>query len=139
MTLSPKLQDKRHPCSAFDWSVPVDNDPSRKSEFHRAAKTQLKALASHFGWPASAYDLRSNLAGMAVSGEITLHHDHIYISVSQCIIGAGTGILIRSCKGRKDFSGGPNTYAPLELLDDVRAFAQRILAIIPHAQDGGAA
>lgn len=137
MTFSANL--KRHPCSTFDWSVPVRDDPSRKSAFHRAAKTQLKALARHFGWPDGAYDLRSNLAGIAVSGEITLHHDHIYISVSQCRLGAGTGILIRSCKGQKDFAGGRNTYAPLELLDDVRAFAQRILAFIPPAQNGGAA
>lgn len=138
MTSTSDLHDKRHPSSTFDWSIPVEGDPARKNAFHRAARTQLKALATHLGWTNSSYDLRSNLAGIAVCGETTLHHDHIYIAVSQCWPGAGTGILIRTCKSRKDFVGGTNCYAPLELLDDVCALARRILPFIPQRHGGGA-
>lgn len=139
MTSRFDLQDKRLPSSTFDWSFPVEGDSARKNAFHHAARTQLKALANHLGWTNCSYDLRSNLAGIAVCGDTTLHHDHIYISVSQCRPGAGTGILIRSCKGLKDFVGGTNAYAPLELLGDVYALARRILPFIPHTHGGGAA
>lgn len=138
MTCS-NLQNNRAPCPSFDWSVPVEGNQSRKAAFHRAARRQLKALTNLIGWPYSAYDLRSNLAGKAVSAEITLHHDHIYISVSQCRPGGDTGILIRTCKGRKDFAGGPNIYAPIGLLDDVLTLSARILPLLPYALSGGAA
>lgn len=139
MTTSDEQRYKRPPSSPFNWSAPVAYDPARKAAFHREARRQLKALARQLGWLDSSYDLRSNPAGIAVSGEITLHHDHIYISVSQCRPGADTGILIRSCKSRKDFVGSPNIFAPLALLDDVREFAARIHSFHPLAQGGGAA
>src|SRR3546814_14054234 len=63
--------------------------------------------------PAS-FDLRSNQGGIAVSGEITLHHEHVYVQVCQPATGADSGILIRSCKGRRDYTGGPNNFAPLD-------------------------
>ena len=44
-------------------------------------------------------------AGTAVSGEITLHGDHLYVQVSQSALGSHSGILFRTCKGRKDYVG----------------------------------
>jgi hypothetical protein len=72
---------------------------------------------------------------IAVSGEITLHHDRVYIQVCQPATGHDSGILIRSCKGRKDYTGGRNHFAPLLLLDDIPALAGRVRAVI--AADGG--
>jgi hypothetical protein len=37
---------------------------------------------------------------------------------------------IRTCKGRKDYTGGPNNFAPLSTLDNIEALAgycQRVL------------
>ena len=63
------------------------------------------------------YDLRSNQAGIAVSGEIILHSDHLYVQVSQLAMGHRSGVLFRNCKGRKDYVGGPNNFASLDLLN----------------------
>jgi hypothetical protein len=127
------------PVSPFDWTRPVEYDENRKKAFHRAARQQLKALAFFCGWPPASFDLRSNMAGIAVSGEVTLHHEAIYISVSQTRLGGDCGILIRSCKGRQDYSGGTNSFAPLDLLDDIPGLADRVARMVPALSLGGLA
>ena len=87
-------------------------------------------LATALGFAPAEYDLRSNQGGIAVSGEITLHHERVYVQVSQPATGADTGILIRTCAGRRDYTGGRNHYAPLSLLDDVPALAARVRAVV---------
>jgi hypothetical protein len=53
---------------------------------------------------------------IAVSGEITLHADRLYVQASQPATGSDTGILFRSCEGRRDYIGGRNNFASLDLL-----------------------
>ncbi|MCP6769212.1 hypothetical protein NL529_30635, partial [Klebsiella pneumoniae] len=77
-------------------------------------------------WEPSTFDVRSNKGGIAVSGEITLHHEKVYVQVSQPFGGGDTGILIRTCNGRRDYTGGPNHFASLALLDDVPTLAARV-------------
>jgi hypothetical protein len=60
----------------FDFLKPVAYDADAKDAFHRNARRQLKLLAAALGLPPAKFDLRSNKAGIAVSGEITLHADH---------------------------------------------------------------
>jgi len=69
-------------------------------------------IATALGLEPGSYDLRSNQAGIAVSGEITL-----YVQVSQSAMGYHSGVLFRTCKGRKDYVGGPNNFASLDLLN----------------------
>jgi hypothetical protein len=113
----------------MDWIRPCAYDDAQKAAFHHTARKRLKALAAVMGWDAESYDLRSNRAGIAVSGEITLHHETVYIQVSQSACGPGCGILIRTCRGRRDHTGGPNHFAPLPLLDDIPMLATRVRAV----------
>jgi hypothetical protein len=53
---------------------------------------------------------------IAVSGEATLHGDRLYVQVSQPATRADTGILFRTCEGRRDYTGGRNNFASLDLL-----------------------
>ena len=76
-----------------------------------------------------SFEIRSNKAGVAVSGEVTLHHDRAYIQVGQFGLSSGHGILIRTCKGRKDYTGGPNHFVALTMLDDIPALAAVVRAI----------
>jgi hypothetical protein len=101
--------------NAFDFRKPVAYDAEAKRLFHSRAKSQLRWIATALGLEPGSHDLRSNQAGIAVSGEITLHGDHLYVQVSQSAMGYHSGILFRTCKGRKDFVGGPNNYASLDL------------------------
>ena len=96
----------------MDWSTPCAYDSERKRRFHAAARARLRRLALLLRLPTGSFDLRSNLGGIAVSGEITLHHEVIYLQVSQPALGSRSGILIRTCRGRRDFTGGPNHFAP---------------------------
>jgi hypothetical protein len=89
-----------------DWYARCAYDPEVKQRFHTAARARLRRLATTLGFPSGSFDLRSNPGGIAVSGEITLHHDDVYIQVCQPATGADSGILIRTCQGRRDYTGG---------------------------------
>lgn len=121
----------------MDWYAPCAYAPGQKRRFHAAARARLRCLARALEFPRGSFNLRSNPGGIAVSGEITLHHERVYVQVSQPATGADTGILIRTCQGRHDHTGGRNHFAPLSLLDDVPALAARVRAVI--AAGGGSA
>ena len=63
---------------------------------------------------------------IAVSGEATLHADQLYVQACQPATGHDTGILFRTCQGRKDYHGGPNNFASLDLLNRPEDLARRI-------------
>lgn len=94
--------------------VQTRTDRSMRDESHQDVKVRIAALAKWFfsdvakklGLKKKDYDLRFNPGGCAVMGEITLHTDAFYAQVS-----AGSycsPFWWRTCKGRKDFTGGRN-------------------------------
>ncbi len=127
----------------FDWTKSCSYDEAQKRRFHATARSRLKQLAAELRLPHGSFEVRSNKGGIAVSGEVTLHHDQAYIQVGQFGLSSGHGILIRTCKSRRDYTGGPNHFAALDLLDDIPALAATVHAItgvghpaksrIPHA------
>ncbi len=112
--------------TTFGFRKPVANDEHAKRLFHSHARSQLRRLATALDLVPGSYDLRSNRAGIAVSGEITLHTEHLYVQASQSAMGNANGILFRTCKGPKDYVGGPNNFASLGLLNSPEELAQRI-------------
>ena len=114
----------------IDWYARCGYDAEVKQRFHTAARVRLRQLAKALSFRPKSFDLRSNLGGIAVSGEITLHHDDVYIQVCQPATGADSGILIRTCQGRRDYTGGRNHFAPLRLLDDTPTFAAQVRAVM---------
>lgn len=119
----------------FQWEKSCSYDDEQKRRFHATARSRLKKLATALQLSLGTYDIRSNKAGIAVSGEITLHHDRVYVQVGQFGLSSGHGILIRTCEGRKDFTGGPNHFLPLSRLDDIPALAAAIHAITGVGRD----
>jgi hypothetical protein len=114
----------------MNWHHPCAYDPDFKETFHRTARARLRALATLMGWQESSFNMRSNRAGVAVSGEVILHQDRVYIQVSQPATGHDSGILIRRCKDRRDYTGERNHFASLSLLDDLPALAGRVNAVL---------
>lgn len=114
---------KREP---FSWEKPTAYNEVLKQHFHTRARRSLKALAVALGLQPGEYDLRSNKAGIAVSGEITLHADWVYVSVTQGHLGNDRGVMFRTVKSRKDYSGGTNHFAPLRQLDTPHRLAEII-------------
>lgn len=116
----------------MNWTQPCAYDDAQKRRFHSTARARLRQLAVALRLAAGSFDLRSNQGGIAVSGEITLHHEEVYIQVSQSALGGNMGILIRTCRGRRDYTGGPNNFAALDLLDDIPALAAIVRRVAPQ-------
>jgi hypothetical protein len=116
----------RTQAAGFDFRKSVSYDPDAKRLFHTNAQRHLRLLATALDLAAGAYDLRSNQGGIAVSGEATLHADRLYVQASQSATGRDTGILFRTCQGRKDYVGGRNHFASLDLLNTPDLLARRI-------------
>jgi hypothetical protein len=81
-----------------------------KARFHQLGKKVLRDVAKRLGLVKGTYDLRSNLSGIACSGEIVLHSETLYIQLSQSALGNSFGFFYRSCRGRKDYTGGCNNW-----------------------------
>jgi len=98
-----------------------------KRAFHRQAANILRQLAVYLGYKDGDFDLRHNQGGIAVSGEITLHSDALYVQFSQSCLGPDMGFMWRTCRGRKDYTGGPNQWMKWESLEDLPAVARTML------------
>jgi hypothetical protein len=119
----------------YDWMTPCMGNLERKKHFHATARARLRQLAAALRFPRGTYDVRSNMGGTAVSGEATLHHDTVYVQVCQSVMGPSRSILIRTCESRRDYTGGANHFAPIDLLDDIPALAQAVRKVL--AANGG--
>ena len=89
-----------------------------KERFHRVAKSVMKKVARDIGLEKGQYDLRSNKGGPAVLGEVTLHADGLYVMMGGSFFSAGDTVMYRTCRDRKDYSGGVNRWATYEELVD---------------------
>lgn len=105
--------------------TPCAYNMEAKKAFHRTAAKYLRRLAKAMALAKGEYDLRSNQGGIAVSGEVILHTDFFYIQVQQSVVG-GSGVLIRRCESRRDYTGGQNHF--VERADLVHT--QRMLTIV---------
>ena len=117
----------------FNFEANTTYDDKAKLRFHNAARKALRQVAIALQLQPGEYDLRSNKAGPAVSGEITLHGESIYIQVSQSCMGPRCGILIRSCNGRRDYTGGHNNFMPLNALHTPSAIAALARKLMPES------
>lgn len=102
----------------------VDYDPQSKTAFHNEAKRALRALANHLGLAPDSYNLRSNKAGPAVSGEVTLHTETLYVQVSLARFSAGREVMFRRCESRQDYTGHRNNYCDIAVILDPPKFEQ---------------
>jgi hypothetical protein len=102
-------------------------DDMDKDQYHRAAKSVLKKVAKELGFTPGSFEIRSNKGGHAVAGEITLHHEKVYIQFNDCM---GGKILYRSCNGLKDYTGGPNNWMTFDALTNMKYFSGQILPLI---------
>ncbi|NDF13658.1 MAG: hypothetical protein EB060_12700 [Proteobacteria bacterium] len=99
-----------------------------------------KFATKHLGLTTDQFEVRSNLGGIAVSGEVTLHtdplpgtHHGIYIQVSQwCASASNSTVLFRTCKSRRDYTGGANNLCNILVFAtdvDMEAFAHTVFRV----------
>ncbi len=97
-----------------------------KAKFHRQARKLATMVAERLGL--TDYDIRFNAGGIAVCGETTLHAENIYIQFSQSV--SGLGFMYRSCKGRTDYTGGPNQWMQWAQLADLDQACQTFAKVM---------
>lgn len=113
-------------------------EPERKKQAHRCMRNTLKALAESMGLKPEQYSVSSNMGGIAVSGEVTLHADNIHLWVQQGCMGGGFEVCYRTCKSRKDYTGGRNNFTGLKSLssnDDLLTLAQKLKMLAEWDKD----
>lgn len=89
----------------------------RKRAFHAAGRRFLNELARELQLPIGSFEVRSNPAGIAVSGEQTLHGEHLYVQLCESpVCGLGVSALYRSRNGRHDYTGGANHFVRMDEL-----------------------
>jgi len=104
----------------------VGYDEPAKRLFHSDARKALKRLADALRLPQGQYDLRSQKGGIAVSGEVTLHSDEVYVQLSLGAMGPGREVMFRKVADRKDYVGDRNHFASVHDLMSPDALAARI-------------
>ena len=67
----------------------------------------LNALAKALGLARGQYEIRWNPGGIGVSGDDRLHAERLNVAMDDNC-GRFGSFYYRSCKGRKDYTGGPN-------------------------------
>ena len=95
---------------AQDTNGYSDQASEAKTAFHAKGQAFLKNLAKELGLKPGEFDVRSNLGGIAVSGEVTLHADHLYVQLGESCTARGIGMLFRGCDSRKDYCGHTNNW-----------------------------
>lgn len=104
-----------------------------KRQMHSAGRAFLQRLARDLGLQTHQCDIRSNVAGIAVSGEVTLHADRLYVQISESCIGGRVGpvAMYRTCNGRQDYCGGTNHFRSLgEISRDYPRFLAECRALM---------
>lgn len=107
-------------------------DEVNKQEFRKLGRRILKAIALQMGLNEGEYDIRWNPGGIACSGDHTLHTDKIYLALHD---NYGTGYFYwRTCKGRKDYTGGTNQIVSWTSL--LKGGLAPLIAVLKTAQRG---
>jgi hypothetical protein len=105
-------------------------DPDLKNRFIKEAKSALRALAKQLSLSRTEYNLSANKGGIAGSGDVILHTDNFYISISQNMLGNDHEIMMRKCDSRTDYTGGRNHWAPIQAINNISLFAEHIRMLI---------
>lgn len=91
-----------------------DSGEASKTAFHKEGKAFLKKLAAQIT-PIGAYSIRSNMGGIAVSGEVTLHSEDLYVQLSESCMAPGIQMMYRSCDSSKDCCGHTNNFVQMSV------------------------
>lgn len=97
-----------------------------KRLFHSEGRAALRRLADALGLDSSAYGIRSDKGGPAVSGEVTLHADTLWVQLSIGPFGPDREVCFRKVQDRHDHIGERNYWASILELMEPERFAERI-------------
>ena len=97
------------------------------NKFKKSGMHLMKKLAVLIG--GNEKDVRYNAGGSGVSGEVILHTECVYVSMN-LDSSSRLGFLVRTCNGKKDYSGGRNNWFQFDTLNDIPKLAEMINRMI---------
>src|SRR3546814_14818789 len=86
----------------------------------------MRRLADALALDEGSFDIRSNKGGPAVSGEVTLHGEDVWVQLSLGLSGPDREVCFRKVQGRDDHLGDRNCWESIRELVDPGRFAARI-------------
>lgn len=82
-----------------------------KEHFLRETRRLAARFATELELSPAQFDLRVNRGGIAGSGDVTLHADHLYVMLNAEIdFGRGRAFMFRGCRSRQDYTGLGNRW-----------------------------
>lgn len=123
---------RRRPVLPMLAMLGVAYDEDAKRLFHAEGCRALQRLADALGLDRGTYALRSCLAGPALSGEVTLHGEAVWVQLSIGLT-RGRELLFRRVAGRGDHVGGRNHWGSIDELMAPGRLAARITAALALA------
>jgi hypothetical protein len=107
---------RRHPTLVTLAYRGVSYDEPAKRAFHTEGRAAMRRLADALQLEDSKFDIRSNSAGPACSGEITLHGEEAWVQLSLGCFGPDREVMYRRVRGRSDHIGDRNRFASVRAL-----------------------
>lgn len=117
---------RRHPVLRTLAYRGVSYDEPAKRVFHSEGRAAMRRLAEALELIEGSFDIRSNKGGTAISGEITLHGDEVWVRLSLGVFGTGHEVAFRQVRGRDDHLGDRNRWASVDELLAPDRFATRL-------------
>ena len=102
-------------------------DPVHKQTISKMGKAALRKVAEAMGLSKADYRVDYNPGGIAVTGEVMLHTDFVYVQICHGFGHSPVTILIRACKGRKDYCGLDNNYLSVHALENPKGMAETLM------------
>lgn len=117
---------RRHPVLKTLAYRGVAYDEAAKRTFHSEGRAAMRRLAEALALADGTFDIRSDKGGPAVSGDIILHAEEVWVRLSLGPFGPDHEIAYRKVRGRSDHIGERNHWASIRDLLQPDRFAQRI-------------
>lgn len=93
-----------------DLMAAAPYNATAKRRWINAARMSIRSVAKDLGLAPGTFDIRTCKGGIAVPGEVVLHGESLYLCLGTSMPGGELIGFARSCKGRKDYTGGVNRW-----------------------------
>src|SRR3546814_693895 len=94
------------------------NDEHAKRLCQSEGRAAMRRLADDLARDEGSFDIRYNKGGPAVSGEVTLHGEDVWVQLSLGLSGPAREVCFRKVQGRDDHLGDRNCWASIRELVD---------------------
>jgi hypothetical protein len=101
-----------------DLMAAAPYNATAKRRWLNAARKAARSVAEDLGLAPGTFEVRTSKGGIAVPGEVILHGEAVYLCLGTSMPGGDLVGFARSCKGRRDYTGGVNRWLSTRMTFD---------------------